>query len=84
MPIIRTSETTATRIPRVTSGFEINNSGTDRIENDASNNSIFVACVSVAAVTFILCRCLRKIASLVLVVRVHDYGSEGPGFDSRR
>jgi FlaG/FlaF family flagellin (archaellin) len=33
----------------------------DRIENDASNNSPIVACVLVAAVTFVLSRCLATI-----------------------
>jgi hypothetical protein len=34
---------------------------TDGIENDASNNSSIVACVFVAAVTFIPSRCLETI-----------------------
>jgi hypothetical protein len=34
---------------------------TDRIENDASNNSSIVACVFVVAITFLPSRCLAAI-----------------------
>jgi hypothetical protein len=38
---------------------------TDRIDNDASNNSAIVSYVFVAAVTFLLGRCLAKIGGLL-------------------
>jgi hypothetical protein len=37
---------------------------TDRIEYDASNNSFIFACVFLAAVTFLLSRCLATIGGI--------------------